>query len=369
MLARLRAAGPTRPGGLARLHSSVASHPGLLTRLRAAVPSHRISWFVHVGNSLAVIASVSDEMVQLRSCMIGATTCGVCYNLLQPTPLWTPTYWGCFFITAHAVQIMRILRERGDVRMTDREHSLYERCFLPHGFTPRQFQSLIRDADATWVRIPAGGAVAAKGEEIRSLHLVTGGTGGCEVYDGPAPNAADPATAHHLRRHVSAADGVIAHVGQDSIGAGFWVGDCWDPNDEAAGHPERHRWPSSVRAVDGHLEAVRFDATKFREACREWPAAERMQIEALRAHREHFGAYTLRYQRRQKTRMRAREEAHCRQLAVTTYEAMVALAVSDGVVSPEEARTCATFRATHDNIGEVEHQEALRKAGWLGRPF
>ena len=56
-----------------------------LARLRAAVPAHRVNYFVHAGNSLAVVASLSDDMVQLRSFMIGATTCGMCYNLLQPT--------------------------------------------------------------------------------------------------------------------------------------------------------------------------------------------------------------------------------------------------------------------------------------------
>ena len=114
-----------------------------LARLRAAVPEGRVNLFVHAGNSLAVVASCSDEMVQLRTCMIGATTCGILYNLLQPIPQWTPTYWGVFFVSAHSIQIARILRERSAVSMGEREHELYEKCFMSHGWTPRMFLSLL----------------------------------------------------------------------------------------------------------------------------------------------------------------------------------------------------------------------------------
>ena len=89
----------------------------LLGRLRSAVPASRVNYFVHAGNGLAVLASCSEDMLHLRSFMIGATSCNIAFNLLQrPQPLWTPCYWGAFFVAAHGIQIARILRERGDVK-------------------------------------------------------------------------------------------------------------------------------------------------------------------------------------------------------------------------------------------------------------
>jgi len=350
----------------------------LLARFRQAVPPHRVSSFVHVGNSLAVCASCSDDMVRLRSFMIGATTCGMCYNLLQPAPLWTPTYWGCFFISAHTIQILRILREQSDVRMTDREHDLYERFFMAHGFTPRQYLALIRESNAKWVTVASGEAMARQGEEVVSLHLVTGGTGCCEVreddlHDG-TPAGGPLQRQRSLQRHRSATDGVLASITQEALSTcGLWVGDCaWEPAD-AALSSQQHRWKMSVRAVGGSLDAVRFDADSFRAACRAggpscMHSAERMQIEALRAHREHTGQFMLKYQARHKDRLRELEEAHLREKAVATYEAMVALAVADGTVTPEEASACAQFRAAHD-LGDDTHDEALRKVGWNGGGF
>jgi len=381
----------------------------IIARFRSLVPSHRVNNFVHLGNSLAVVASCSDDMVQLRSFMIGATSCNICFNLLQPTPLRTPAYWGCFFITAHGIQIARILREKSDVSMSEREHELYERCFLPHGFTPRQYLALLRESNAAWVTFAPGDTIARQGEEVRALHLVTGGTGSAVVHEeaqsagsggaGGSPLAHDGS----LVRHRSATDGVIACLSQKSMRrSGFWVGDCWDPahvcshasNDGAAavglsvssrlaqtitggggggegGPPPIQRWQTSVRAADGSLEAVRFDAGKFKAAMQQAGAsalhsAERMQIEALKAHREHTGAYMLSYQARHKSRLRALEEAHLKERAAATYEAMVALAVADGTVSPEESRACAAFRSAN-GIDAERHLDALRKAGWSGR--
>ena len=62
---------------------------------------------------------------------------------------------------------------------------------------------------------------------------------------------------------------------------------------------------------------------------------------------------------------RALEQKYVLRRALSTYEAMVALAVADGTVSIEESRACAKFRETH-GIDIEQHKEAVRKAGWKG---
>ena len=79
-------------------------------------------------------------------------------------------------MTAHATQIAKILLERSDVSMSAREHELYERIFLPHGFTPRQFLRLLQDSGAEWVTLPPGKRLCERGGQVSHLHLVTGGS-------------------------------------------------------------------------------------------------------------------------------------------------------------------------------------------------
>lgn len=372
-----------------------------LTRLRAAVPAHRVNYFVHAGNSLAVVASLSDDMVQLRSFMIGATTCGMFYNLLQPTPLWTPCYWGAFFITAHTVQIGRILRERSDVTMSEREHELYERCFMAHGFTPRMFLALMKDAGASWVSFAPGEKLCTQGDEAAALHLVSGGTGSIVVMqrsDSAAtePEEDEPRGAAQrvtgevgrgqkqslplLQRKGSSNDGVLSRMGQETLRSGVWIGDCWrdaaatrtppntDPPMATNSNSAGRRWNATATAVDGTVEAVRFDAAKFHAVTRSLgknavEASERMQIAALKSERMHGRSWQAFIAARNKEKMRQLEREHLQQRNTATYEAMVALAVADGVVAPEERVACASFRATH-GINDEQHREALARAGW-----
>jgi len=58
----------------------------------------------------------SQDMLYLRSLMIGASTCGIVFNLLQPKPLFVPAGWGVFFIVGHAVQIYILLQASSDAQ-------------------------------------------------------------------------------------------------------------------------------------------------------------------------------------------------------------------------------------------------------------
>jgi hypothetical protein len=107
----------------------------------------RISYIVHFGNLLAVAAMGSDDMLSLRTFMIGASASGIMYNLLQPKPLFAPACWGIFFIAGHSVQIARLLLERQPVAMSREQHDLYAEHFLPYGFTPRTFLDLLREEE------------------------------------------------------------------------------------------------------------------------------------------------------------------------------------------------------------------------------
>lgn len=286
------------------------------------------------------------------------------YNLLQPKPLWTPCYWGTFFISAHSIQIARILRERSAVTMGEREHELYEKSFMPHGFTPRMFLSLLRDAKAEWVTLHPGDKVCVQGEHTDTLHLLTGGCGHVLVVQ----NQEEQPVAEGLRRRSSQLDGVLSRMGEESLSEGVWIGDCWEE-----GALRSKRWRSSVLVADHAVSALRFDAAKWHEAIRSLgknavESAERMQIAALRAERMQGRSWQLRMEERNRAKLLDLERSHLQQRNAATYEAMVALAVADGVIAPEERAACAAFRAGN-GISDEQHRQALTKVGWDAASF
>ncbi|EOD22997.1 hypothetical protein EMIHUDRAFT_447764 [Emiliania huxleyi CCMP1516] len=201
----------------------------VLSRLRAAVPASRVNLFVHAGNSLAVCASMSEDMVSLRGFMIGASSCSMAFNMLQPAPLWTPVYWGGFFAAMHAYQLGKIFREQQSaVSLSGREHELYESAFLPHGFTPRQFLRLMQTGE--FVTLEPGEWCALQGEPVEALFFVTGISPEASVelqqlqptssspHDGPPVQ--DVSKEMRLLRRVDSIDGVLSRVEPASLGSG-----------------------------------------------------------------------------------------------------------------------------------------------------
>ena len=66
--------------------------------------------------------------------------------------------------------------------------------------------------------------------------------------------------------------------------------------------------------------------------------------------------------------LRDLERSHLQQRNAATYEAMVALAVADGVIAPEERTACAAFRAVN-GISDEQHRQVLTKVGWDAASF
>jgi len=87
------------------------------------------TYFVHTGNLLLLLAVNQTDMLWLRCLMIVASACGVCFNLLQPTPLYAPAVWGGFFITCHFYRLALLYRERLDLILNSTEQELWDSTF------------------------------------------------------------------------------------------------------------------------------------------------------------------------------------------------------------------------------------------------
>ena len=262
----------------------------------------RIAYIVHGGNLLAVAAMGSDDMLVLRSFMIGASTCGIFYNLLQPHPLFAPASWGIFFICGHSVQIARLLLAKQPVAMTKNEHDIYDEHFLPFGFTPRTFVELLQKSNAKEVEIAPGARLVEEGSLMKYIFLIRDGS---VEYIHSHRSDGEEEGEHDDVELTVALDEVRCHKG-------VWVGstlstDVPADNDDGAG---KDTWKSSVRAAQVPLEvqsaegansssstsrrissagvrAMRFEVAGFRSVLAENPAAaaaaERLHIDDLEA--------------------------------------------------------------------------------------
>lgn len=135
----------------------------------------------NVGNLIAVVGMCQTDILLLRACMMGASTCGIVFNLMQPKPLWVPASWGLFFITGHCMMIGLLLRERSAVFLSSDELDAYEEGFQRHGFTPRQFKKLL-DA-SRWERHPPKTKLAEEGRPMESVYYFHRGSAQVLVHD------------------------------------------------------------------------------------------------------------------------------------------------------------------------------------------
>lgn len=334
-LARDRLLLVSRPALARRWCTASGEQPGLLDRFRQAVPPHRVSWFVHGGNMLAVAAMGSDDMVSLRSFMIGASSCAIVYNLLQPKPLIPPACWGLFFIAGHSMQIARIYWDQRAVPLSEEEHDVYDSAFLPYGFTPRAFAALLRHS--AWVDYPPGAMIAREGEPRVHVSVVVDGTVDLLVAD--------------ICVHSIDAEAVSAH-------SGVWVGDAWDPSLATdGGHDDaRHRrgegsWETSVRAGRRGARVLQFELAGFRDVVASnagaAAAAERVELDDLSGKLRAADRATLELAR------------HAELAAVESYvELLRSCAARDEAA---RRRVCEHYRERHQITDEM-HQTALRRA-------
>ena len=199
-------------------------------------------------------------------------------NLLQPTPLWTPVYWGAFFASMHAVQICAIPRDNSEVTLSEREHTLYEQAFLPHGFTPRQFLRIMECG--SFVTLTPGDACAKQGEPVKALHCITSCSQNATVEMQQESTAPD---GDQKLRRLDSTDGVLSRVQPANLGGGLWVGEVWDP-----GKPEH--WarasPHQTAAIMvGRLTYAPLQALLRRGHCREQHHLHKQQASCQSIHR------------------------------------------------------------------------------------
>lgn len=324
----------------------------------------------------------SGDMLTLRAFMIGATTCSIAYNLLQPTPLVLPAYWGVLFIVGHSVQISKLLIEQSDVTLDGEELDLYDQAFLPYGFTSRHFHQLLDQGRAQWLAYEEGALLVQEGEPMDHVIVVLGkgdgdGADECNCSVASAGAATAPGGGGAKGGLTVSCKGETVHsIDELALAAhkGVWVGEPWHVRDCAAsparsplGHPpEVARWRQTVRAGAGGVRAVRFQLAPFRKVLAEnasaRTAARRLQVADLHGKLDAADRGHMELERSQKAHIEALQQQMV-QRSLATYTLMVSMAVSDGKLTEVERATLHNFRKMR-GITEEQHLQAFLRAGW-----
>jgi hypothetical protein len=262
----------------------------------------------------AVLALCTNDMLQLRCCMVGASLWGIAYNILQPTPLLAPAGWGCVFICGHLLQIGRILRDRAQVEMTEDAVDLYESAFHPHHFRPRQFLKIMEIGRVEVLE--AGTVITSIGNEATELILIW--------------------------------DGVAAVRDQSNV---------------PVGHIGQHRWIGNmVRSSTGHNQ-WNYNI-KAEAPCKviKWRRAELDELLAsdrtLHVCAASLIANDLTWKLSESAALHAFHE----------YHSMLEVAVADGRLVAEEKKQLREFRLSH-KLSMDDHSRCLADLGWSDHEY
>lgn len=135
------------------------------------------NWSVVVlnfGSICTLAAFTRSDVLELRSLSVVGSACSVVYQLTLQPVRYVPILWSMMFAGVNSVKIYSILRERGSaVRLTGEQERIYVRHFMPHGITPKQFETVLGRARIR--KYPKGATILKQGDKVERVYLVVRG--------------------------------------------------------------------------------------------------------------------------------------------------------------------------------------------------
>ena len=120
----------------------------------------------HLGVNLGAVCSLASfsmsDIFLLRLFAMVGQVCGIVYVQTREPPLWNPT-WQAIFLVINLYQTSKLLESYGEVRLSAEQQDVYEKLFLQHGPTPRQFSKLC--GSARWSDVGRDHVLVEEGEQ------------------------------------------------------------------------------------------------------------------------------------------------------------------------------------------------------------
>lgn len=172
----------------------------------------------NLGSICTLISFTRSDVLELRSLSVAGSLSFIVYNLFQQPRRLSPILWSLTFTGVNSVKIYDILTERHSVvYLNEEQEDVYVRHFLPHGITPKQFESIFEKAKK--IKVPQGECIIRQGEKLDHVYLVAEGATRASILGRHLTAASTSPTAHE--EHVGGASG--AWVGEMAFLECFWV--------------------------------------------------------------------------------------------------------------------------------------------------
>jgi hypothetical protein len=136
---------------------------------------------IHVANVLLLCSYAVRDILWLRVLSVIASGCFMAYFGFGPQVVPAVVGWNAIFATINALQVRRLLLERGPVQLTAPQLQLWKQAFRT--LTPREVVKL--EALGEWQEVPAGHVLCRSGELLDRLLIITEGNAVIRV-DGEA---------------------------------------------------------------------------------------------------------------------------------------------------------------------------------------
>lgn len=129
-------------------------------------------WLVHVGFALLALSYLVRDMLWLRTIAVCSSMLMITFNMIAyKFPIWGIIGWNVFFISINIYNLIKLIRERANVRFSSDEQWLFETVF-PH-LAPHQFRKLC--ALAQWQTLDTGASLVEEGRPVTHMHYLRRG--------------------------------------------------------------------------------------------------------------------------------------------------------------------------------------------------
>jgi len=113
--------------------------------------------------------------LELRALSVTGSVSFIIYNLVQSPIKWLTVGWSSLFTSVNTFKIVQIVNERhSHFEMTEEQEHAYSTFFMPHGVTPKQFESIFARADCIIVK--KNESLIKQGEQLDHVYLIVHGS-------------------------------------------------------------------------------------------------------------------------------------------------------------------------------------------------
>ena len=252
--------------------------------------------------------------------------------------------WGLVFFSVNAVNVVRLILERKEVKFTPEEHKLYKDHFEEFSVPLHEFTKLL--AVGEWQTLQDGDVVQSKGEPNYDIIMLNRGT-----------------VAAYSENGASTPKYTYTATGTDGGADGSVIGGTALVDQSVLGRP----YPNQLRAV-GSIVYIRWDVKALLELLKR----ERL-LESAFIHSLYIDLIEGLRRNRQETKREASQEELCHKethevaTKLMKYQAMLKEALDageeQGFVPPSQKRKVMRF-ATEQGVTRNQRTTILASMGW-----